>query len=586
MEVPRSKPLRAPDVIAGLIAPTGEASNPLRLRALLGPYLDVYAIRADGQAALGRAASCDVCLVHESVSRKHASIAARAGHWFLVDESSSAGTFLNGVRLTPGEPSPLGHGDLLRIGPWTFRVEVTPAESEASGSSVRTLDDTADTRHRIERVSTSVHGLAAQRFTLLIECLSKLHSASDERAMAQVALDHALRGTGYPRGAVLTQGAKPGEVSIMASSDASSNAADDTAPTFSRALLAEAAKGAAVTLGERGGERAGKPEAIANASQSMAEMHVERAVCAPVMLGDTLCAYLYLDARADDLSGPSPAPTGAMRDAGPFCEAIARALGMSMANFRRTQLERRHVELVGELQAARAVQQTISPSPSGRVGHMSYAAHVEPGVFVAGDLFDVFEVNGAVAVCLGDVAGHGVSSGMLMASTQAHLNAHLAASGDLLSAVRSLNQYLCDHAEAGRFVSLWVGLIAADGTITYIDAGHGHWLIHPAQGTSGHADEVHDPVCGVPVGVMPDSEYRIAKAKLKPGDRLILYSDGVVEQRDATGKEFGVERLRAALQGASDCASDVRLVMGALTNLAPMGRFDDDATIASLCFER
>lgn len=574
MAASRSIPLRAADVIAGLIAPTSAANNPLRLRALLGPYVDVYTISADGQATLGRAASCDICLVHESVSRKHASIAARAGHWFLVDESSSAGTFLNGVKLTPGEPAPLGHGDLLRVGPWTFRVEVTPSDAEAPGSSVRTLDDTADTRHRIERVSTTVHGLAAQRFTILIECLSELHSAVDERAMATVALTHALRGTGYPRGAVLTPGTIPGEVAISAASGE-----HDATPTFSRALLAEAAKGAAVTLGER------EPIASAAQSHSMAEMHVERAVCAPVMLGDTLCAYLYLDARLADLSGATPTPTGAMRDAGPFCEAIARALGLAMSNFRRTQLERRHVELVGELQAARAVQQTISPSPSGRVGHLTYSAHVEPGVYVAGDLFDVFPVgaDGSVAVCLGDVAGHGVGSGMLMASTQAHLNAHLSASGNLLAAVKSLNRYLCDHAEAGRFVSLWVGLIAPDGTVAYIDAGHGHWLIHRASPAT--PNETHDAIAGVPVGVMPDSEYQLATAKLNPGDRLILYSDGVVEQRDTAAQEFGVSRLRAALAGASDPASDVRLVMAALTALAPQGRFDDDATIASLRFD-
>lgn len=560
----RSIPLLAPDVIAGLIAPTGNAGHPLRLRALLGPYVDLYTIPSDGQASLGRAATCDICLVHESVSRKHATIAARAGHWFIVDETSSAGTFLNGVRLTSGEPSPVGHGDLLRVGPWTFRVEVAAADPSQPGSSVRTLDDTADTRQRIERVSTSAHGLAAQRFAILIECLSQLHAATDERAMAAAAIDHAVRGTGYPRGAVLTPGSAPGEVSIAASVGIEPS----TDPHFSRALLAEAAKGIAVTLGER--------DQVSH-SASIAEMLVEKAVCAPVMLGDTLCAYLYLDARQSDAKGSS----SVMRDAGPFCEAIARALGLAMSHFRRTQLERRHVELVGELQAARAVQQTITPAPTGGVAHVTYAAHVEPGVFVAGDLFDVFSVGDKVAICLGDVAGHGVGSGMLMASTQAHLNAHLSASGDLLAAIRSLNAYLCAHAEAGRFVSLWVALVSPDGTVSYIDAGHGHWLIHRRDAQDAPRQ---DGVAGVPIGIMPDAEYELAQVRLVPGDRLILYSDGVVEQRDSAGREFGIDRLRAALTGSPDPESDVRRVMDVLGALAPQGRFDDDATIASIQF--
>lgn len=538
---------------------TAGSGPPLRLRGILGPYVDVYTIAPGGRATIGRVASCEICLVHESVSRRHATVLMRGSRWQIIDEQSSGGTFVNGLRVPPGEPVPVSQGDLIRIGPWTFRADLGAPRDPGPGSVHHTLDDSRHAEHRIARVGSTSAGVAAERLRLLTECLARLHTADSEAQLAQIAVEHAVRGTGFPRGAILTPTDVEGEVSILASHGLEGASG---AIGFSRSLIAEAAKGQAVTLNVR------EPAA---ASVSIAEMNLEQAMCAPVMVGETVCGFVYLDARRDEVR--------AAPDAGPFCEAVARAYGLALANAKRAELERRQQLLTAELQAARSVQQTISPPASGTVGPVSYAYHVQPGVFVAGDLFDVVPMTDGVAVVLGDVSGHGAGSGMVMALTQSHLNAHLRASGDLVRAAAALNSYLAEHSVDGRFVSLMLAVIARDGTVRYIDAGHGHWHIRRANGErSVHAARA------IPLGIDPEFVYVSATVRLEPGDRLVFYSDGITEQTGHAGEAFGADRVAAAFRPGAAPADDVDRVMSALRSFAARDHFDDDATIASIEF--
>jgi len=138
---------------------------------------------------------------------------------------------------------------------------------------------------------------------------------------------------------------------------------------------------------------------IANYGQSIAELEIHSALCVPVGLGGSVTGYLYLDARGRESQVRS--------DAASFCESLAIAYGLSVANIQRAELSSRQAEMHAELTAAREVQQ-LSCADRGVVGCISYAARSLPGSFVAGDLFDVVDVAGeGVAMCLGDVSGMG-----------------------------------------------------------------------------------------------------------------------------------------------------------------------------------
>lgn len=534
----------------------------LTLRTLLGPHGRSFTLRGDGPHSIGRLADCDVCLLHEAVSRRHAVIVRRGGIWFVIDQGGGPGTHLNGGRLEAQKPVPVDTGDLLRIGPWTFRVVV----GAATVDTFATIDDSA-TMARVERAATDVTSIPGRRLRLLTDCLSRLNAAGDEVALAGVALETAVKGSGYARGAFLRPAQDASDVEVVAefSPGEPGRAAGPT--RYSRSLLQAAAGGQTVVLAGSG--------VAAPISQSIIDMGVTDALCTPVPMGEGVAGFLYLEARGGEMR---PRGDHALRaEAAGFCEAVSRTLGFALSNLRRRELELREREMHAELAAAREVQKHILPALDGDLGLVRYAAEVRAGLFVAADLFDIIALEGGrVAVCLGDVAGHGAGSALVMALTQAHLNVLLRVTPDPTSAVSHVNRFLCERMDASLFASVWVGVFEPDGDLRFVDAGHGHALAAPRGGELGAIPATG----GIPIGIDPDHVYQEERLALGPGGRIVLYSDGVVEQRNAPGAQFGVERLVAAVSGLVEPKAAVSRAFQSVCSFAGRVSLDDDATVA------
>jgi sigma-B regulation protein RsbU (phosphoserine phosphatase) len=541
---------------------TTGAGPQLEFECLSGPHPASFSVRADKPISIGRAATSDVCLAHEAVSRRHAMIVPRSGEWFVVDHNSRVGTFLNGVKLEAAKPAALAPGDLLRVGPWTFRAKAMGAAT--AGPS--TVDDTAAREQRVERVGL-VQSRADKRMRLLAECMMKLAGASDEKSLARSAIESALEGSGFARGAMLRRMGSAEEVELVES--VRRNAGDSGGFEFSRSLVRSAAAGeTGVLTKDRSATMAGVQQ------HSIAELRIHSAMCAPVFLGGAVEGYLYLDARGQEQSVNS--------EAAGYCEVVARAYGLAIANLKRIELQARHSTLERDLEAAREAQQVMLPPAQGSRGPIAYASEMRPGLFVAGDMFDVVPLDGGrVAVCVGDVAGHGVGSAMLMALAQSYLHAQLVDKGQAGPAVTAVNRFVAERSTAGRFASLWVGVFSKSASggcrVEYVDAGHGHWL------KSGGAGAASVEFRGeIPIGIEPEREFRDESLELGRGERLLLYSDGIVEQRSAAGAEFGKAALAAALAGAGSAAEDVKAAFAAIDAHSGGGNLDDDATVVSV----
>jgi sigma-B regulation protein RsbU (phosphoserine phosphatase) len=283
--------------------------------------------------------------------------------------------------------------------------------------------------------------------------------------------------------------------------------------------------------------------------------------------GGSVEGFLYLDARGQE--------SAVRAEADGFCESFARAYGLALANLKRQELERRQRALQSELDAAREVQQFILPARAGTVGPLDYAMEMRAGVIVAGDVFDVVPLpHGRVAVALGDVAGHGMAPALLMSAIQAHLHARLLADPDPATAVAGVNRYLATRAMEGRFASLWLGVFEPDGTLRYVDAGHGHWAIRPRAEAA-----FTPPNRSLVIGVDAEAPYTADTLRLNPGDRVGLFSDGLLEQRNEAGVVFGRERLLAAL-ATEGLVPLIRAVFDAVGSHAGGMALADDATAA------
>lgn len=549
-----------------------ESALPLRLVAESGPPAPEFEVFPGRFTRIGRAIDCEVCLPDPVVSRHHAAVIGRGGRWFVTDLESRAGTLLNGVAVLSGRPTPLASEDRLRIGPWTLRVVMEGGwaqEQEAVvagrlGVTTALLDEPAEGDVEVRAIRRGdLQGIAQQRLGLLLEYAGELNGASDEGSLADIFVRCALSGTGYRRGGVLRASGSAGELMVM--SGWRSDGVRETGFAVSRSLVQQAEGGAVASLSPR----QPKPTEY---SMSIAELDIHSALCVPVEMEGSIGAFLYLDARAGE-SRVTP-------DAADFCLALARLYALALSNLRRAALEGRRRDLEAQLNAAREAQQLITPPGAGRVGVFEYAVRATPGMIVAGDLFDVVPVlGGRVAVCIGDVTGAGVGAGIIMACAQSHLNACLRHHSDPAQAVRDVNRYLVSHSVYGRLVSLWVGVFdAAARSLSYVDAGHGHWLLV----RSGERPRTLRGAGGIPLGIEGGARYESVEIPFDPGDRVVLFTDGVVEQRNTAGEEFGLDRVISLLSENGCVEHDAARVMDAMEVFVGSRLLNDDTTIVSV----
>ncbi len=551
--------------------------NTLRLVFAAGPVtLDPIELSEACEHVLGRSSGCDVVLddPQASVSRKHLRITCDRGHWTVTDLGSSNGTRINGARLGPRQAARLRHGDNLRLGSWAFHVMIGDplayggAHPPGGPTLVHTLRDSGETTHLVERVDHEpLSSLASERLAILLECSDQINQVSGIEQAAGIALEAMVRSTGFSRAAYLTPSDQPGLYETVAFR--STNPIEEvSAVGFSQSLLEMAGSGEVVRLSASARN--------ADYGQSIADLGIHSALCVPVMVDERPVGYLYLDARGRENK------VGV--DASAFGRAVGRLLGLTAANLRNKALEIEQLAMQYDLNAAASAQRLLLPPETGRVGSVEYCMTMRPGRLVAGDLFGVVELDrGRVCVFLGDVSGKGAGAAIMMATTQSYLHAMLEQSSDLGLVMGRLNRHLAQRS-LGRFVTMWIGIITphegeSGGEIEFVDAGHGHWVVTSA----GEGGTRPDYRGGLVIGIDPGHEYHPEKLGLRPDQRLVLFSDGVVEQTcPESDEEFGLARTGRLLRRSASQREDVSLLMEQVVGFARSQSLKDDTTIASI----
>jgi serine phosphatase RsbU (regulator of sigma subunit) len=197
-----------------------------------------------------------------------------------------------------------------------------------------------------------------------------------------------------------------------------------------------------------------------------------------------------------------------------------------------------------ELELAREIQSSLLPPSELSSGPLSVWAHFRPAAEVGGDYFDLFPLApGRLVVSIGDVAGHGLPTGLLMAmvkSAVATLIEEGYRGGELLS---KLNHLLLGQSLKQRMVSFALAEIDTERCeVKIASAGHQPGVLLAADGA---VEEVL--LSSLPLGHRWPDPAPERKLPFAPGSRLLLYSDGLVEAHDAAGNAFGYERLQEVL---------------------------------------
>lgn len=222
--------------------------------------------------------------------------------------------------------------------------------------------------------------------------------------------------------------------------------------------------------------------------------------------------------------------------------AVFSALGgLAALAIERVEKER----MARDIAAARSIQRDLLPRALAGPEGFDLAADERPCDETSGDYYDVIPVaGGRVALVMGDVSGHGLPAALLMACTRSMLHVLLASCSEPSEVLGALNAFLQRDLPAGRFVSLFLGILhPAARQLTYVNGGHCAPLLVRADGGLHRLSGT-----GAMLGILEQAAYgRGDPVTLAPGDAVMLYTDGVTEARDAKGEMYGLARLRTSL---------------------------------------
>ena len=265
------------------------------------------------------------------------------------------------------------------------------------------------------------------------------------------------------------------------------------------------------------------------------------------------------------------------------------ALGRERREVRRHELEDKleRIEISEKVRRqdqdmaeALSIQMRLLPAELPQAPGYEIAAEWRPARTVGGDYYDVlrFDEN-TMGFCIADVAGKGMPAALLMSNLQAAVRGLASATvspGELCDAI---NRLLCRSIGGDRFITFFYAVLdIPSGRLRYANAGHPLPLVIRRDGTH---EELREG--GSVLGVFVGAEFRSAEIQLGAGDRMVLFTDGLLEAHDGDGEEFGPDRILE--QGLSLRHSDAaRVLDGIFERVREFGGrvFEDDATLLVL----
>jgi sigma-B regulation protein RsbU (phosphoserine phosphatase) len=206
-------------------------------------------------------------------------------------------------------------------------------------------------------------------------------------------------------------------------------------------------------------------------------------------------------------------------------------------------IEKKRLE--GQLEVARQVQLELLPAKDPQLEGYDISAYNFPTEEVSGDYYDWVKIyEDQIGLVIADVSGKGVPAALLMAFLRASLRAatHIGYAPHISMA--KVNYLLWESIERHQFVTAFYGILdVTNKTLSYTNAGHNPPLLLDKDGNSEFIERG-----SLPLGMFRDTRYHEYYLTTKPGDMLVLYTDGVTEARSPHGEEFGRNRLAEAVR--------------------------------------
>lgn len=490
-------------------------------------------------------------------------------HYYLEDRGQRGGLFLNGKKIANQD---LEDGDVITFGP------------EGSYQLVfRTSASAGIVDHLLSRIENITHGDSSpaglSKINLLLEATMLLHSRLPLDAVLGTMVDHAITVTEAERGLLLE--ADPAGASgalrmrLARGSRGLAIPLESFAPSQTALRLAVQRQSSIIT------EDLKRDDHNLQDAQSVISQRLRAVVVIPLYAMSRVnsteslsraergqfLGVLYLDSRR---------PTAFSKLDRQILDAIASEAASILDNARLLERERERQRLEQEISIAREIQKALLPHSFGDFPHLAITGVTSPCLTVGGDYFDVFPLSDdRTAFLIADVSGKGLGAALLTTMLQGALSG-MKMGADPVDVFNHISRFLCEHSEVGRYATMFFGILDRGGHLEFVNAGHPSPLLV-------RAGEVDEPFTegGFPVGLIPDATYVASCLTLRPGDTLVLYSDGVTEAMDPDDQMFGISRLRELLVGHHDTPLEALklIILNAVRSFSRGANQADDITL-------
>ncbi len=522
---------------------------------------------AESPFAIGRGeVGNQLAIPDRRISRNCAAILLEGDQYALEDRGNQLGVFVNGERISKRV---LREGDSV-----TFGVENSYQVVFHATAPETSIENLLTRMGRISAVESSPVGLG--KLNLLLEATMLLHSQLPLEAVLEAMLDRAITITSAERGLLLEATASESFVPRFARR--AGGVAMPTAgfsPTQTALRMAMESQTGIIT-----GDLQQADVALQGA-QSIIAQRLRSVVAIPLYaMPRASTAESIADIRRGQFLGilylDSRRPAAFSKLDRQILDALAVEAASILDNARLVERERQRQRLEQELSIAREIQQALLPQGFGDFPHLAISGVNTPCHAVGGDYFDVFPMSDdRTAFVIADVAGKGIGAALLTTMLQGALTG-MTLGADPARVFHHINDFLCKHAEVGKYATMFFGMLDREGNLDYLNAGHPSPLLL----RRGVVSEIFTEG-SYPVGLIPDAKYAAVRETLEPGDTLVLFSDGVTEAADLEERMFGVPRLCEALAGQHEVPLDQlqKKVIDCVENFARGASQADDITL-------
>lgn len=543
----------------------------------------IFAIEG-ARVIIGRHPQCEVVLEHATVSRSHAQILVAGNEYFVEDLNSRNGTYVNGIKI--GGRQTLVDGDEIQLSdvllcfqrPQTnlnetdHSCEIPLALIQDAGSEVDesrmyipqlqldqvssdSLSDGGEIRSKLDaRTGSSSKNISAtgtvpaeQKLAAVLEITRSLSRVLElDRVLPRILQTLFKTFPQAEQGFILLLDHRSERLKVKASRTRNDRQADAVA--VSMTVVREAMNGGEAILSQCVAD-----DSRFAASTSLSQLQITSVMCVPLMMQDgRAIGVIQIDSR-DQRREFNEGDLELL-----VAVAAQAAMVVENAQLHEERLAQRDMER--DLEFARQVQRGFLPNERPQLEGYSFSDYYEAAKSVGGDYYDYIPLpSGKIAITLGDVAGKGVSAALLMARLYSSARYLFLTHEKPDAAVTALNEDIASSGMGQRFitfVAMILDPVAAE--LTLLNAGHMPPVLRLADGSTS---TISEKVSALPLGILPDTQYRSETIPFPQGATVLAFTDGVTEAMSPERELYGRERLQTHF---GETSGDVQATMKGL----------------------